>query len=350
MSNKEFYDGTKLLSLQDINGKTPELYFCTSNRQGGKTTYFSRLLINRFRKGKGKFILLYRNKYEVKNAANKFFSAINELFFPNLVMTEKPMLEGNNLNELFIGEKGEEPLSCGYAVSLKAFSQVKSYSNLLADATSMFFDEFQPENNAYLPNEINAFLSLHTSIARGHGKQSRYLPVYFVSNNVTLINPYYVALGISERMTKDTHFLRGDGFVMETTFIESAAKALEDSGTIRAFRNSSYVDYALQNVYLNDNQTFIGKPDGIGRYMFTLSFDGKKYSVWQYPDVCFVSDTYDATYPLKFACGRADHDVDFQLVGRGTIFVSQCRRVFDSGGFRFKNLECKRALMNFISY
>ena len=33
-----FYDGTKLLSLTDINREKPELYMCTTNRTGGKTT------------------------------------------------------------------------------------------------------------------------------------------------------------------------------------------------------------------------------------------------------------------------------------------------------------------------
>ena len=43
-----YYDGTKLLSIKDINGNTPSLYICTSNRSAGKTTYFNRLLVNRF--------------------------------------------------------------------------------------------------------------------------------------------------------------------------------------------------------------------------------------------------------------------------------------------------------------
>ena len=28
----QFYDGTKLLSMMDINGNKPEIYMCTSNR------------------------------------------------------------------------------------------------------------------------------------------------------------------------------------------------------------------------------------------------------------------------------------------------------------------------------
>ena len=68
-----YYDGTKLLSMKDINGELPEIYMCTTNRTGGKTTYFSRLVVNKWRKGQGKFCLVYRYNYELDNCADKFF-------------------------------------------------------------------------------------------------------------------------------------------------------------------------------------------------------------------------------------------------------------------------------------
>ena len=68
-----YYDGTKLLSLKDINGKQPEIFLCTSNRSGGKTTYFGRLCVNKFLKKREKFMLIYRFNYELDDCANKFF-------------------------------------------------------------------------------------------------------------------------------------------------------------------------------------------------------------------------------------------------------------------------------------
>ena len=56
----EYYDGTKILSMKDINGKDPEIYIVTTNRTGGKTTYFGRLVVNRFFKKGEKFCLIYR--------------------------------------------------------------------------------------------------------------------------------------------------------------------------------------------------------------------------------------------------------------------------------------------------
>ena len=55
-----YYDGTKLLSLTDIHGNRHEIYMCTTNRTGGKTTYFGRLVVNRFLDKREKFGLLYR--------------------------------------------------------------------------------------------------------------------------------------------------------------------------------------------------------------------------------------------------------------------------------------------------
>ena len=43
-----YYDGTKLLSLLDLSNKRPEINMVTSNITGGKTTYFGKLVVNKF--------------------------------------------------------------------------------------------------------------------------------------------------------------------------------------------------------------------------------------------------------------------------------------------------------------
>lgn len=210
-----FYDGTKLLSLKDINGNTPEIYICTSNRSAGKSTYFNRLEVNRFLKRGEKFGVLYRFNYELDEVSKKFFSDIQRLFFSDYEMLDKSQSRGM-YHELFLKKKNsdEEPRSCGYAISLNNSDQIKKMSHLFSDITSIIFDEFQSETSHYCPNEVKKFQSVHASIARGNGKQSRYVPVYMISNPVSIINPYFSALGISSRLKSDTHFMRGNGFVL----------------------------------------------------------------------------------------------------------------------------------------
>lgn len=249
-----YYDGTKLLSLTDLDGKKPEILMVTTNRTGGKTTYFGRLCVNKFKKGQGKFALLYRYNYELDDCADKFFKDLSTLFFSGSVMESKRKASGI-FHELFLD--GE---SCGYALSLNSADQLKKYSHLFSDVNRMIFDEFQSESNHYCSDEIKKFISIHTSVARGQGEQVRYVPVYMLSNPVSLINPYYVELGISNRLRDDTKFLRGHGFILEQGFINSASIAQKESGFNKAFSKNSYVAYSSECVYLNDNKAFIEKP------------------------------------------------------------------------------------------
>ena len=197
----DYYDGTKLLSMKDINGNTPEIYMCTANNTAGKTTYFSRLLVNRFFDNKDKFMLIYRFSYELDDCADKFYKDIGGLFFEGSTMTTQKKASGS-FCELYINDK-----SCGYAVSLNNVDNIKKFSHLFNDTKRMFMDEFQSETNHYCTNEINKFRALHKAVARGQGEMVRYVPVYMCSNPITILNPYYIAMNISNRINNKVKFL-----------------------------------------------------------------------------------------------------------------------------------------------
>ena len=341
-----YYDGTKLLSMLDINGNKPEIYLCTTNRTGGKTTYFARLLVNSFLKKKEKFCLVYRFNYEIDDVADKFYKDIATLFFQGTVMTSKRKASGI-YHELYI-----DNVSCGYAVSLNSADQLKKYSHLFSDVQRMFFDEFQSETNHYCSDEIRKLLSIHTSIARGQGEQIRYVPLYMCSNPVSIINPYYVELGISERLHDDTKFLRGDGFVLEQGFVESASRAQLESGFNRAFAKNKYVSYSAENVYLNDNKAFIEKPKGSSRYLATLRYNGVDYGIREFLEegIIYCDDRADGTFKDRITVTTEDHQINYVMLKRSDLFLSNLRYYFERGCFRFKDLRCKEAVLKALSY
>lgn len=341
-----YYDGTKLLSLTDLDGKQPEILMVTTNRTGGKTTYFGRLCVNKFKKGQGKFALLYRYNYELDDCSDKFFKDLSTLFFPGSVMESKRKASGI-FHELFLD--GE---SCGYALSLNSADQLKKYSHLFSDVNRMIFDEFQSETNHYCNDEIKKFISIHTSIARGQGEQVRYVPVYMLSNPVSLINPYYVELGISNRLRDDTKFLRGHGFILEQGFIDSASVAQKESGFNKAFAKNSYVAYSSECVYLNDNKAFIEKPNGIGRYLCTIKYKGTDFGVREFADSGFiyVDDRPDTSYKYKITVTTSDHEINYVMLKRNDMFLTNLRFYFEKGCFRFKDLRCKEAILKALSY
>ena len=344
--NSLYYDGTKLLSLKDIQGNVPEIYICTSNRTAGKTTFFNRLMINGYMKRKEKFGLLYRNIDELDDCANKFFEDIRGLYFPNHTFTSKPKLKGK-YHELYFDDK-----LCGYALALNAADKIKKCSHLFKDVKKLLFDEFQSETNSYCPLEIKKFISIHTSLARGNGEMVRYLPVFLVSNPVSLINPYYVAMGISNRLTDKVKFLKGNGFVLEQGFNENAANAQNESAFNKAMSNYSYLAYSSQGIYLNDNLAFVEKMQGNSRYVCTLRYDGANYAVREYGNegIVYCDDKFDSTFPIKISVTTDDHRINYIMLKRNDMILVHLRFLFERGCFRFKNLKCKEVILKALSY
>lgn len=349
----QYYDGTKLLSLNDIDGNKPEIYIVTSNRTAGKTTYFSRMLFKRAIQKDKKFMLVYRYKYELDNCADKFFKDINTLFFPEYTMKSIKQAQGiyHDLYYTHPSFDGEWK-HCGYAVALNSADQIKKNSHLFSDTDSMMFDEFQSETNNYCTDEVTKFISLHTSIARGQGKMVRYLPVYMIGNPVTILNPYYVELGISSRLTKKTKFLKGSGFVMEQGYNESAYNAQKESGFSAAFSRNKYNAYAGQGVYLQDNMAFVDHIKGEGRYLGTLKYKDVLFGLRAFDElgVIYCDKNPDYTYPHKLAITTEDHQINYIMLKRSCLFVDNMRYYFDKGCFRFYDLQCKEACMAMLCY
>ena len=350
---EEYYDGTKLLSLKDINGNVPEIYMSTANRSAGKTTYFERMLTRRFLNKGSKFGVIYRFNYELDDCAEQFFGEIQKLFFNDYEMYSESRAKGV-YHELFIKNKiTDEVNACGYALALNNADVIKRKSHLLNDIDALFFDEFQSETNHYCDKETTKFLSIHKSLARGNGKQVKYLPVYMVSNPISIINPYYVEMGISKRLTMDVNFLKGDGFVLENGFNESACEAIKNSGVSKAFSENKYIAYSAEGVYLNDNITFIDEaPKTKGRYIATLKYEQKEYALREYRDsgIIYCDDRADSTFPNKISVTLDDHSINYVMLKANALFIQNLRFFFEHGCFRFRDMKCKEALLKCISY
>ena len=341
-----FYNGTKLLNTKDINGNKPGIYLCCGNRSAGKTTYFNRYVVNRFKKHGEKFALLYRYKEELNGVSEKFFKDINTLFFQKDIMDSEKR-ENGVYHNLYLNDK-----HCGYALPINSADRLRKLSHFFSDTDRILFDEFQTESNKYVPEEIIKFRSIYTTIARGQGKQIRDVPVIMLSNAITLLNPYFQAFGISSRLQKNTKFLRGNGYVMEFTLNESARDSMKESAFNKAFQDDKYLEFAAENVYLDDNNAFIETPRGNNRYMGTLIYKGTQYGLRAYDDlgIIFVSDKADNTYPFKIAETTDDHQINYIMLRKNDNFITGLRWYFEKGCFRFKNLQSKQAVLTALSY
>ena len=239
---------------------------------------------------------------------------------------------------------------CGFATSLNCADNLKKYSHIFSNVNTILMDEFQSEQNNYCQNEIDKFISIHTSVARGGGKQSRYVKTILVGNPVDILNPYYTALNIGYRLEQNTKFLRGDGYVLEQGFNKSASNSQNSSIFNRAFSDNDYMQYNLNGIYLNNDYSLIEKKTGNNTYLCTLIYKNKRYCVRLYDDnTMYCGDNVDHSFSTVYSVGQIVANVP--LISQANIYlISLIQKCFKNGMFRFKNLECKEAIFNIFNY
>lgn len=110
--------------------------------------------------------------------------------------------------------------------------------------------------------------------------------------------------------------MRGDGYVLEQSFLKSVSEAQKASGFNRAFSNNSYVAYSSENVYLNDNTSFIEKPEGTSNYLCTIRYNGSDYGVREYATegVIYCDSKADTQFKLKIAVTTEDHNINYIML------------------------------------
>lgn len=337
----EFYDGTKLLSMKDENGLLPEVYVSTSNRLAGKTTYFNRWRIKKFIKAKEKTMWVYRTQGELESVSEKIFKELNHLFFPTRTMTHK-IKDGKKYADLFLDGR-----HMGYAVALNSADAIKNASQKFIDTGCMIMDEFQA--NKYIPREVYKFNILHASVARGGGERIRRVPVVFIGNALSLLNPYYVSMGVSSRLTSNAKFIRGDGYVIEQNYNKSASDGLKGSGFHRAL-GSSY-DGAAEMVYTEGYAKTIKKFPGKGKYILGVLYEGKYYCVRLGDDgICYMCKGYDPNNQHLLTISKEDVSSGLPTPKANKITMLFLRDSFHKGLFRFGGFEEREAAIALLSY
>ena len=337
----KYFEAHHVTDFKDANGETPEILLVDGNRTGGKTTSFSKMLVQDFLDKGEKFFLVYRYKNDLADVAEAFFKDIKVLFFPDHEITSAGHANGAYY-ELFIDHK-----SCGYASALTMAGKLKRYSHIFSDVDKMFFDEYQDENNLYLPDEVNKLMSLHTTIARGRGQAVRFVPLYMTSNSISIFNPYYSALGITGKINSKTKVLKGEGFVLLRLIIKDVAEAQKNSAFNRAFSNTNYLGSSIDNSFLNDDDFNVVKKTDFGRCFFIFYCAGELYSVYRLDQNLYVKKGGDKTIYPCFGAYLADRNDDVSFI-RNTSYYMFCRMLYEEGQIFFETIEAKHAFMTLI--
>lgn len=340
----KYYDGTKLLNMKGLNGIMPEIFISQTTRSYGKTTWFNHKLMRDYYEKGEIFGIQLRHKYELKGVEQRFQDSIRELYYPGLDLKTKTVVR-DSVVALYDGDD-----ICGFAWALAGYDNVKKASNMLSVVSQYVHDEFQPETGGYLDNEVNKFISIHTSIARGPGRPVRYVPVYMLSNRVSLFNPYYLALGITERYQKRTKYMKGDGYVFESLINSDLANQIEQTAFNRAFSTVDYMNYLADKDFMKAGEMDdIFKIIGDKMYVCTIKLDSFNIGIWN-TDVYYYACSQINPTTNNVIGVKNNHGIETKPdnILLKIEMRKRLRRAFDSGTLIFENAKIKESLVKFL--
>lgn len=269
--------------------------FIVGNRGGGKTYGAKKYVISNFIKKSEQFIYLRRYKQELKRIKTFFADVSQE--FENIEFDVKG-------KEFYINKK-----LCGYAMPLSTSKIEKSVSFPLV--TTIIFDEFILDKGTYhyLNDEVTNFLEFYETVAR-----SRNVRVFFLSNALTITNPYFLYFDI-KLPYGNTIACKNDKLI-ELVQNEEFIETKKQTRFAKLIEGTDYAAYAIENKFLRDNKTFIEKKSGNCSYIFGFVYNGVTYGVWRSfsEGKLWVSYDYDKAYSTLYALTKADHTPNTLLI------------------------------------
>lgn len=309
--------------------------FIIGMRGGGKTYGSLKYCIEQHLKYKKnginwQFVYVRRYKTELEKLSimrgGRLFKAVEKEFPTHTFKAESNTLYCDN--EII-----------GYTQALNVASLLKSDPH--PDVMMIVFDEFIIDNTGtyhYLKDEVTKFLDLYETIARG-----RNVPVFFLSNAVSITNPYFDYWHLNKPKGEIQRF--GDEILVQNFISQALSTSRKESRFGKIIKGTEYAEYAFDNAWLLDNEDFIAHKTQRSEYYLSLRYKDNWIGIWvdRVQWLFFISNDTDLQYPLKYSVTTDDHKPNIMLLnaGKKLPWLKQLIEAYQKGCVRYENMKLK---------
>lgn len=314
-----------------------------SNRGGGKTFDCTRWCIDDFKKNKKQAVWVRRYNNELHGKGENPGILDDNAFYSGVI--KEGLYEGDKLEiQGNIGYVNDEPAI--YFVALSTSRKMKSMN--FPNVNKIIFDEFiiDKGRTSYLKNEVEVFLDLYETVDRMRDETRAVL----LANSITIVNPYFSYFNIKPKDNK-RFTIKGEVCVEIFSDAEFIAKKMETRFG-KLTKGTRYGEYAINNKWLLDNDTFIEPKTPGAEFMLALKYEGVVYGYWiDYKvGLIFVNKQYDPSSYAQYCLQKDDHDPNLLLIKS----LSECKPMqriiyaFRNGLIRFDDMVVKNQFYEYI--
>lgn len=331
------YDGIHW-NIYDILPYQRNFNFINSRRNSGKTYTTLFYLLNEAIEKNKEFVYIVRtksekDKYALKRACEK---TINQQY--------SSYNFDSDTNSLYIIEKNvKRPLA--HCIALSEENTLKNYS--YPNVFYIIFDEYvieETSRNTYYNgwDEPESFIKIYHTIDREEDR----VKCFLLGNNIKFHNPYHINPIFNIPFTPQGKIWTSENVLFQNYKISTALETKSSSSKfIRMIQNSNYSDYAVTGNYTYDNNSFIKKFSGNGKYILSLELNqiiyGVKYSPQE--NLIYITESYDPSCNQVYALNVTNRS-EGSILSKNATPLRWLATYYRNSKVRFENNKIKEIL------
>lgn len=331
-------------SGHDILTRNAMYNFVIGGRGTGKTYDTKKTRIRHFLKTGKQFIYLRRYKTEFDDKTEFFQDIANE--FPEHEFKVEGM-KGYVRKSVEEGQKPEKWRLVVFFITLANALTKKSVP--YPDVDFIVFDEFIIDKGSlhYLTNELKAFQDFYNTVDRFQDR----VKVLFLANAVALTNPYFIGWKLKPRKGKRFLMAHKGYMCVEIVQSEKFRAHVDNTRFGQMIRGTSYYDYAVGNMFHDDNDTFISKKSEEARFYFALRFDSKTVGIWvDYSEGIYYVSSRCPKDALIYVLTKSDMQPNLLMIEKTSVLMRSVRKLYMQGSVYFDSVETREFFNNVFDY
>ncbi len=234
-------------------------------------------------------------------------------------------------------------VNMGYAFPLSTANILKSAS--FPKVKTIIYDEFLIDKGTYhyLQNEIIQFLDTIETVSR-----LRDIRVFLLGNAISTTNPYWDYFDIHLPYNSEFATFRDGLIAVHYVKNEAYRKAKKESRFGRLIAGSDYGRFAIENEFLRDDKSFIGKKTPHAKNFAVIVTKDGQFGVWRdYREgALFISKDYDPSNPCRVALDVSAHNENTIFKqSRSSYEMRMITEFYKIGQLFFENQSIKNRFM-----
>ena len=282
----------KWYSLERILKQTGQYYVIFGERSNGKSYACNKMIIDKFFQDGEEFAYVKRYEEDMKKKyMDEVFNPLED-YIRDTYNHEIKFYQGKFLvYECGTSGKLSECKTMGTAFSIANVNRTKgtSYPNI----TTILFEEFMSIDCTYLPDELNLFLNLVSTIVRYRTN----VKVFMLANAISKHSPYLSALGLKPHRLKKGEIVSRvyeDKKGFKTKFV------VERTENVDVFDNKDNKEKVVYNIFGHSGVGAMVRSGDFEVHAYPREIDGYTFAENEFPGCKVIGKRYQTPIVVKF--------------------------------------------------